>query len=101
MEWVPSEPKYISDKMKTMIHEFAWGESQVGLNCPKPVAPNLLNGRVFSLAGLSHSPSVYAITELSFGALGQENAKETAFSNKLRMRHLDANNPVTGGNSIQ
>jgi hypothetical protein len=86
--------------MKTMIHEFAGGESQVGLNCPKP-ASNLLNGRVFSLAGLSHSPSVYAITELSFGALGQENAIETAFSNKLRMRHLDANNPVTGGNSIQ
>ena len=59
-----------------MIHEFAGGESQVGLNCPKP-ASNLLNGRVFSLAGLSHTSSVDALTELSFGALWQENAMFT------------------------
>jgi hypothetical protein len=87
--------------MKTKIHEFAGGESQVGLNFPKRGASNFLNGRVFSLTGLSHSPSVHAITELSFGAVWQENANETALFNKLQMRHLDANNPVTGGNSIQ
>jgi hypothetical protein len=39
LEWVPPEPKHISDKMKIMIDEFAGGESQVGLKCPKPVAP--------------------------------------------------------------
>jgi hypothetical protein len=86
--------------MKTKVLEFAWGESQVGLNCPIPDAPNLLNGRVFSLIGLSHITSVDAITELSFGAVGQENAKETALFNKLQMRHLDANNPATGGFTI-
>ena len=87
--------------MKTMIHELAWGESQVGLNWPKADDSNLLNGRVFSLAGLSHTPSVAAITELSFGAVWQENAKETALLNNLQMRHLYANNPVTGGNDTQ
>jgi hypothetical protein len=90
----------MSDKMKTKIHEFAGGESQ-GLNYPKPNASNSLNGRVFSLTGLRHTPSGAAITELSFGAFWQENAKETALFNKLQMRHLDANNPVAGGNSIQ
>ena len=87
--------------MKTKINEFAGGESQVGLNWPKADDSNLLNGRVFCLAGLSHTPSVAAVTELSFGAVWQENANETALFNKLQMRNLDANNPVTGGNSIQ
>jgi predicted ATPase with chaperone activity len=32
------------DKMKTKIHEFAGGESQVGSNYPKPDASNFLNG---------------------------------------------------------
>jgi hypothetical protein len=87
--------------MKTMIHEFAGDESQVGLNCPKRDASNFLNGRIFSLTGLSHTPSVATITDLSFGPVWLENTKQTALLNKLQMRHLDGNNPVTGGNNIQ
>jgi hypothetical protein len=86
----------MSDKMRTKVLEFGWGESQVGLNCPEADDSNLPNGRVFGLAGLSQTSSVDPITEQSLGTLGQKNAKEPAFFNKLQIRHLDANNPVTG-----
>jgi hypothetical protein len=75
-------------QMKTNVLEIASDESPAVSEYPTCNPANPSNGKVFSLTGLSHVPSVGAHSEAEFWCLGQENAKNKIVLNKLQFNHL-------------
>jgi hypothetical protein len=87
--------------MKTKVFEIASDKSPAVSEYPNYDPANPPNGKVLSLPGWRRIPSINGHDMSKIQRLAQEKVMRMDLFNSLQTRHLDANNPGTGGNKIQ
>jgi|ERR1035441_7755483 hypothetical protein len=88
-------------QMKTKVFKIASDGSPADSECPNCDPVNATKGNAFSLVGLRHGASIHRLLCVRNAAFGAGNLRVMNLFNNLQIRQLGANNPVTGGNSIQ